>query len=79
MTTKPQRVTVMNKELALYRGSDGELAHIEVRCAHRGVALTTGESKATASMTTTFPCYGFPTVNRCALPAVESGSELVPR
>ncbi len=42
VTTKPTRVTVMGEELVVYRGTDGELALMELRCAHRGVALDYG-------------------------------------
>jgi 5,5'-dehydrodivanillate O-demethylase len=39
---KPRRVKVLGEELVLYRDADGRPALIELRCAHRGVALDYG-------------------------------------
>jgi 5,5'-dehydrodivanillate O-demethylase len=39
---KPQRVKVLGEELVLYRGAGGQPALLELRCAHRGVALDYG-------------------------------------
>ena len=36
---KPQRLKLLGEELVLYRGEDGKPALMELRCAHRGVAL----------------------------------------
>jgi 5,5'-dehydrodivanillate O-demethylase oxygenase subunit len=42
VTTKPQRVTVLGEELLLYRASDQSVVLMELRCAHRRVALDFG-------------------------------------
>src|SRR5579884_2666257 len=42
VTTKPQRVKLLGEELVLYRGTDGQPVLMELRCAHRGVALDYG-------------------------------------
>jgi len=39
---KPQRLTLLGEELVLYRGAGGAPALMELRCAHRGVALDFG-------------------------------------
>jgi 5,5'-dehydrodivanillate O-demethylase oxygenase subunit len=41
-TTKPQRLKLLGEELVLYRGEDGQPALMELRCAHRNVALDYG-------------------------------------
>jgi 5,5'-dehydrodivanillate O-demethylase len=42
LLTKPQRVKLLGEELVLYRAEDGTPALMELRCAHRGVALDYG-------------------------------------
>lgn len=42
VTAKPQRVTVLGEELVLYRAGDGGVVLMELRCAHRRVALDHG-------------------------------------
>jgi len=42
VTTKPQRVKVLGEELVLYRGASGKPVLMELRCAHRNVALDCG-------------------------------------
>ena len=42
VTSKPQRVKVLGEELVLYRGSSGAPALLQLRCAHRSVALDYG-------------------------------------
>ncbi len=42
LTHKPQRVKVLGEELVLYRTADGPPAVMELRCAHRNVALDYG-------------------------------------
>jgi len=39
---KPTRVKVLDEELVLFRDADGRVAALELRCAHRGVALDYG-------------------------------------
>jgi 5,5'-dehydrodivanillate O-demethylase len=39
---RPQRLKLLGEELVLYRGEDGKPALMELRCAHRGVALDYG-------------------------------------
>jgi 5,5'-dehydrodivanillate O-demethylase len=39
---KPRRLKLLGEELVLYRGAGGEPALMELRCAHRGVALDYG-------------------------------------
>ncbi|HLH25116.1 MAG TPA: Rieske 2Fe-2S domain-containing protein [Chloroflexota bacterium] len=41
-TTKPRRLKLLGEELVLYRGEDGQPALMELRCAHRNVALDYG-------------------------------------
>jgi 5,5'-dehydrodivanillate O-demethylase len=40
--SKPQRVTVLGEELVLYRGQSGETHLMQLRCAHRSLALDYG-------------------------------------
>ena len=42
VTSKPQRVTVLGEELLLYRASDQSVVLMELRCAHRRVAMDFG-------------------------------------
>src|ERR1700760_3109136 len=42
VTTKPQRLKVMGEELVLYRGEDGLTSLMQLRCAHRSLALDYG-------------------------------------
>lgn len=42
VTGKPHRVKVLGEELVLYRGADGAPAMMQLRCAHRSVALDYG-------------------------------------
>jgi 5,5'-dehydrodivanillate O-demethylase len=42
VTTKPQRVKVLGEELVLYRGASGRPALMQLRCAHRSLALDYG-------------------------------------
>jgi len=42
VTSKPQRVKVLGEELVLYRGAGGEPALMQLRCAHRSLALDYG-------------------------------------
>jgi len=42
VTTKPQRVKVLGEELVLYRGASGHPVLMQLRCAHRNVALDYG-------------------------------------
>ena len=42
VTKKPQRVKVLGEELVLYRGESGRPALMQLRCAHRSVALDYG-------------------------------------
>ena len=42
VTAKPARVKVMGEELVLYRGASGETHLMQLRCAHRSVALDYG-------------------------------------
>lgn len=42
VTAKPQRVKVLGEELVLYRGQSGETHLMQLRCAHRSVALDYG-------------------------------------
>ena len=42
VTTKPRRVKVMGEELVLYRGASGAPALMQLRCAHRSLALDYG-------------------------------------
>jgi len=42
VTSKPQRVKVLGEELVLYRGQSGETHLMQLRCAHRSVALDYG-------------------------------------
>lgn len=42
VTSKPQRVTVLGEELVLYRGASGKAVLMQLRCAHRNVALDFG-------------------------------------
>lgn len=42
VTSKPQRVKVLGEDLVLYRGASGKAVLMQLRCAHRGVALDYG-------------------------------------
>ena len=42
VTTKPQRAKVLGEELVLYRGQSGETHLMQLRCAHRSLALDYG-------------------------------------
>jgi len=42
VTSKPQRLKLLGEELVLYRAADGQPVLMELRCAHRGVALDYG-------------------------------------
>ncbi|HUB96004.1 MAG TPA: Rieske 2Fe-2S domain-containing protein [Stellaceae bacterium] len=42
VTSKPRRVKVMGEELVLYRGESGKPALMQLRCAHRSLALDYG-------------------------------------
>jgi 5,5'-dehydrodivanillate O-demethylase len=42
VTAKPQRVKVLGEELVLYRGKSGEAHLMQLRCAHRSLALDYG-------------------------------------
>ena len=42
VTTKPQRLKLMGEELVLYRGASGQPALMQLRCAHRSLALDYG-------------------------------------
>lgn len=42
VTSKPQRVKVLGEELVLYRGASGAPALMQLRCAHRSLALDYG-------------------------------------
>ena len=42
VTKKPQRIKVLGEELVLYRGERGRTALMQLRCAHRSVALDYG-------------------------------------
>jgi 5,5'-dehydrodivanillate O-demethylase oxygenase subunit len=42
VTKKPQRVKVMGEELVLYRGDSGKAVLMQLRCAHRSLALDYG-------------------------------------
>lgn len=42
VTKKPQRTKVLGEELVLYRGESGQPAVMQLRCAHRSVALDYG-------------------------------------
>ncbi len=42
VTTKPQRIKVLGEELVLYRGASGAPALMQLRCAHRSLALDYG-------------------------------------
>src|ERR1044072_6204352 len=42
VTSKPQRITVLGEELVLYRGASGQPVLMQLRCAHRNVALDYG-------------------------------------
>ena len=42
VTSKPQRVKVLGEELVLYRGASGTPALMQLRCAHRSLALDYG-------------------------------------
>lgn len=42
VTSKPKRITVLGEELVLYRGASGATALMQLRCAHRNVALDYG-------------------------------------
>ena len=41
-TSKPKRVKVLGEELVLYRGASGAPALMQLRCAHRSLALDYG-------------------------------------
>jgi len=40
--SKPKRLKVLGEELMLYRGADGQVALMQLRCAHRSLALDYG-------------------------------------
>lgn len=42
VTSKPQRLKVLGEELVLYRGTSGETHLMQLRCAHRSLALDYG-------------------------------------
>lgn len=42
VTSKPQRIKVLGEELVLYRGASGKPVLMQLRCAHRNVALDYG-------------------------------------
>jgi len=42
VTAKPQRIKVLGEELVLYRGASGEAHMMQLRCAHRSLALDYG-------------------------------------
>jgi 5,5'-dehydrodivanillate O-demethylase oxygenase subunit len=42
VTQKPQRIKVLGEELVIYRGESGRPAVMQLRCAHRSVALDYG-------------------------------------
>ena len=42
ITNKPQRLKVLGEELVLYRGVSGEPVLMQLRCAHRSLALDYG-------------------------------------
>ncbi len=42
VTTRPTRLKRLGEELVLYRGADGKPGLMDLRCAHRGVALDYG-------------------------------------
>ncbi|MBX5490602.1 MAG: Rieske 2Fe-2S domain-containing protein [Chloroflexi bacterium] len=47
LTTKPRRLKLLGEELVLYRGEDGQPGLMELRCAHRQVALDYGRVEGT--------------------------------
>jgi 5,5'-dehydrodivanillate O-demethylase len=47
LTKKPQRVKLLGEEFVLYRGEDGQPGLMDLRCAHRGVALDYGRVEGT--------------------------------
>jgi len=42
VTSAPTKIKVLDEELVLYWGEDGRVSMMELRCAHRGVALNYG-------------------------------------
>lgn len=48
VTSKPQRVKVLGEELVLYRGASGQPVLMQLRCAHRNVALDHGRVEGDA-------------------------------
>jgi hypothetical protein len=44
VTSKPQRIKVLGEELVLYRGASGAPVLMQLRCAHRSLALAFSES-----------------------------------
>jgi 5,5'-dehydrodivanillate O-demethylase len=40
--SKPKRIKVLGEELMVYRGADGQVALMQLRCAHRSLALDYG-------------------------------------
>jgi len=48
VTSKPQRVKVLGEELVLYRGASGAAVLMQLRCAHRSLALDYGRIEGDA-------------------------------
>lgn len=42
VTSKPQRIAILGEELVLYRGASGKAVAMQLRCAHRSLALDHG-------------------------------------
>ena len=42
VTKKPQRMKLLGEELVLYRGDSGQVTVMQLRCAHRSLALDYG-------------------------------------
>ncbi len=48
VTKKPQRTKLLGEELVLYRGDDGKPVLMQLRCAHRSLALDYGRVEGTS-------------------------------
>jgi 5,5'-dehydrodivanillate O-demethylase oxygenase subunit len=74
VTTKPQRVKVLGEELVLYRGARGKPVLMQLRCAHRSLALDYGRVEGD-SIRCPYHGWLYDRTGRCvAQPAEPEGS-----
>ncbi|HEV8015788.1 MAG TPA: Rieske 2Fe-2S domain-containing protein, partial [Stellaceae bacterium] len=74
VTKKPQRVKVLGEELVLYRGESGKPVLMQLRCAHRSLALDYGRVEGD-SLRCAYHGWLYDSTGQClAQPAEPEGS-----